>query len=104
MCGVNETALAEQIAGLDVDLDAVDETVDIELQPEPLFEKNGHKVSKSPWGPDDEIGRLNWVTPRVGAGDHGPAQRSPRCSTCRWSTGRACRRGRRPAIRLSASG
>ena len=63
MCGVNETALAEQIAGLDVDLDAVDETVDIELQPEPLFEKNGHKVSKSPWGPDDEIGRLNWVSP-----------------------------------------
>ena len=21
------------------------------------------KVSKSPWGPDDEIGRLNWITP-----------------------------------------
>lgn len=34
-----------------------------ELQPEPLLDKNGHKVSKSPWGPDDEIGRLNWVTP-----------------------------------------
>ena len=63
MCGVNETALAEQIAGLDVDLDAVEETVDIELQPEPLLERNGHKVSKSPWGPDDEIGRLNWVSP-----------------------------------------
>jgi len=34
-----------------------------ELQPDPLIDKNGHKVSKSPWGPDDEIGRLNWVTP-----------------------------------------
>lgn len=34
-----------------------------ELQPEPLLDKGGHKVSKSPWGPDDEIGRLNWVTP-----------------------------------------
>ena len=34
-----------------------------ELQPEPLIDENGHKVSKSPWGPDDEIGRLNWVTP-----------------------------------------
>ncbi|MCY3954283.1 MAG: cyclase family protein, partial [bacterium] len=65
---MNDTALAEQIAGLEVDLDAVEEDVDIELQPEPLFERNGHKVSKSPWGPDDEIGRLNWVTPdSVGA-------------------------------------
>jgi hypothetical protein len=21
------------------------------------------QVSKSPWGPDDEIGRMNWITP-----------------------------------------
>jgi kynurenine formamidase len=34
-----------------------------ELQPEALLDKNGHKVSRSPWGPADEIGRLNWVTP-----------------------------------------
>jgi hypothetical protein len=27
------------------------------------FEQDGLKVSKSPWGPDDEIGRLNWITP-----------------------------------------
>ncbi|MCY3561493.1 MAG: cyclase family protein [bacterium] len=83
---MNDTALAQQIAGLDVDPDAVAEHhdvedhlvaeapvdvaagVDVELQPEALLERNGHKVSKSPWGPDDEIGRLNWVTPdSVGA-------------------------------------
>ena len=28
-----------------------------------LLEQDGLKVSKSPWGPDDEIGRLNWITP-----------------------------------------
>jgi kynurenine formamidase len=30
---------------------------------EPLFEQDGCTVSRSPWGPDDEIGRLNWITP-----------------------------------------
>jgi kynurenine formamidase len=29
---------------------------------DPLFERNGTQVSRSPWGPDDEIGRLNWMT------------------------------------------
>jgi kynurenine formamidase len=29
---------------------------------EPLFERGGVQVSKSPWGPADEIGRLNWMT------------------------------------------
>ncbi len=29
---------------------------------EAVIEKDGLKVSKSPWGPDDEIGRLNWLT------------------------------------------
>ena len=29
---------------------------------EALLEKDGLKVSKSPWGQDDEIGRLNWIT------------------------------------------
>jgi kynurenine formamidase len=28
---------------------------------EPVIEKDGLQVSKSPWGPDDEIGRLNWL-------------------------------------------
>jgi kynurenine formamidase len=32
---------------------------------EPLLDKDGLKVSKSPWGPDDEIGRLNWITPET---------------------------------------
>ena len=36
---------------------------DPELVPEAIFEKDGLKVSKSPWGPQDEIGRLNWITP-----------------------------------------
>jgi kynurenine formamidase len=35
---------------------------DRELVPEAIFEKDGLKVSKSPWGPQDEIGRLNWIT------------------------------------------
>lgn len=30
---------------------------------EPIIEKDGVSVSRSPWGPDDEIGRLNWLTP-----------------------------------------
>jgi kynurenine formamidase len=30
---------------------------------EPILDKDGLKVSKSPWGEDDEIGRLNWITP-----------------------------------------
>lgn len=33
-----------------------------ELRPEALIDRDGVKVSKSPWGPDDEIGRLNWLT------------------------------------------
>ncbi|HKP18754.1 MAG TPA: cyclase family protein [Gaiellaceae bacterium] len=32
---------------------------------EPLLEQDGLQVSKSPWGPDDEIGRLNWITPET---------------------------------------
>jgi kynurenine formamidase len=28
-----------------------------------VLERDGLKVSRSPWGPDDEIGRLNWITP-----------------------------------------
>lgn len=33
-----------------------------ELRPDALIDRDGVKVSKSPWGPDDEIGRLNWLT------------------------------------------
>lgn len=29
---------------------------------EPLLERDGVQVSKSPWGSDDEIGRMNWMT------------------------------------------
>jgi kynurenine formamidase len=37
--------------------------MDDELRYEPLFEQGGLTVSRSPWGDDDEIGRLNWMTP-----------------------------------------
>jgi kynurenine formamidase len=40
---------------------------DRELVPEALLEKDGLKVSASPWGPEDEIGRLNWITPETNA-------------------------------------
>src|SRR3979490_1761381 len=30
---------------------------------DPLFERDGLTVSRSPWGPDDQIGRLNQMTP-----------------------------------------
>ncbi|MFN8215265.1 MAG: cyclase family protein [Solirubrobacterales bacterium] len=30
---------------------------------EALQEREGRRVSRSPWGEDDEIGRLNWITP-----------------------------------------
>jgi hypothetical protein len=36
---------------------------DRELVPEALDERHGLKVSRSSWGPEDEIGRLNWLTP-----------------------------------------
>jgi kynurenine formamidase len=38
-------------------------TTDEALTYETILERDGLKVSKSPWGPDDEIGRLNWITP-----------------------------------------
>src|SRR4051812_25526930 len=34
---------------------------------EPLLERDGVTVSRSPWGPDDHIGRLNWITPEATA-------------------------------------
>jgi kynurenine formamidase len=32
------------------------------FQWKPLIEQEGTIVSESPWGPEDEIGRLNWIT------------------------------------------
>ena len=32
---------------------------------EAVFERDGRRVSKSPWGPEDEIGRVNWMKNRV---------------------------------------
>jgi kynurenine formamidase len=40
---------------------------DHELVPKALQEIDGLKVSASPWGLDDEIGRLNWITPETNA-------------------------------------
>jgi kynurenine formamidase len=40
-------------------------TTEESLTFEPLVDRDGVKVSKSPWGPDDEIGRLNWITPET---------------------------------------
>ena len=43
---------------------------DKELVPDPVFNRGGVKVSKSPWGPDDEIGKSSvrpCVTPSVNA-------------------------------------
>ena len=37
-------------------------TTEESLTYEAILERDGVKVSKSPWGPDDEIGRLNWIT------------------------------------------
>ena len=34
---------------------------------EALLDRDDLKVSRSPWGPDDEIGRLNWMTPELSA-------------------------------------
>ncbi|HEU0337352.1 MAG TPA: cyclase family protein [Gaiellaceae bacterium] len=42
-------------------------TTEESLVYEAVIEKEGVKVSKSPWGPDDEIGRLNWITPETNA-------------------------------------
>jgi kynurenine formamidase len=37
-------------------------TTEESLTYEAILEQDGVKVSKSPWGPDDQIGRLNWLT------------------------------------------
>jgi kynurenine formamidase len=37
-------------------------TTEESLTYEAILEQEGVKVSKSPWGADDQIGRLNWIT------------------------------------------
>ena len=76
---------------------------DHELVPEALIDKDGLKVSKSPWGPDDEIGRLNWITPETNRAilEHLTAGT---CSTSTSSTSSACRPGLPPEIRRTGSG
>jgi kynurenine formamidase len=37
----------------------------VDLTYEPLLDREGVRVSRSPWGPADEIGRLNWITPEA---------------------------------------
>jgi kynurenine formamidase len=37
-------------------------TTEESLTYEAILDQDGVKVSKSPWGADDEIGRLNWIT------------------------------------------
>ncbi len=32
------------------------------LRYDALLERDGVQVSRSPWGPEDEIGRMNWIT------------------------------------------
>jgi kynurenine formamidase len=36
---------------------------DSELVFDPLLDRDGLRVSRSPWGPGDDIGRLNWMSP-----------------------------------------
>ena len=53
----------------------------IRAKPDALLDRDGVKVSKSPWGPDDEIGRLNWITPEIEPGDPRAARRRGTSST-----------------------
>src|SRR6478735_6273682 len=40
-------------------------TTQQDLVYEALLERDGVRVSRSPWGEQDEIGRLNWITPET---------------------------------------
>ncbi|HEY7732261.1 MAG TPA: cyclase family protein [Gaiellaceae bacterium] len=40
-------------------------TTEESLTYEAIVDKDGLKVSKSPWGEEDQIGRLNWITPET---------------------------------------
>ena len=66
-----------------------------------LHEQDGLKVSESPWGPDDEIGRLNWITPDTNRGDpRAPRRLAPLRPERRVLHRHAVvGRGRRPAVR-----
>ncbi|MGI9557717.1 MAG: cyclase family protein [Solirubrobacterales bacterium] len=45
-----------------------DDSADRELTYEALLDRDGLRVSRSPWGPDDDLGRLNWMTAEQQAG------------------------------------
>ena len=47
-----------------------------DLTYEPILERDGVQVSRSPWGAEDEIGRLNWITPEASLGLLGRASGS----------------------------
>jgi hypothetical protein len=53
---VNRRAIVSTILGLERGYGVTDHS---EQPWEAVLERDGHHVSKSPWGPDDEIGRLN---------------------------------------------
>src|SRR2546423_292524 len=41
------------------------ETSAHELTYEAVLDRDGGRVSRRPWGADDQIGRLNWITPET---------------------------------------
>jgi kynurenine formamidase len=47
---------------LDIEEGQVSTEPEAGTQYEAILERDGVRVSKSPWGPDDEIGRMNWIT------------------------------------------
>jgi len=64
---------------------------------------SGQQVGTSPWGPKDEIGRLNLITgPRARRSCRGSAAARP--MTWPPSTTSACPAGRMPATRTTSSG
>ena len=61
------------------------------------------QADRSPWGPDDQIGMLNLVTPESISSVLTEVMPTS-CSTCRSTTSRGCPGGRVGAIRRSRSG
>ena len=84
MCGLNGSALVADAH---------------ELTPEPLLEKDGLKVSKSPWGARrrDRPAQLDHAARRPSRSSSASTART--CSTSTSTTSSACRPGSRPAIR-----
>ena len=68
-----------------------------------IQERDGTVVSRSPWGSDDEIGRLNWITPETTGALIAEAD-GTRIFDLWSSTSSACPRGRLPGTRRFRSG